>query len=306
MNEGDLIVWDKCYEVGVASIDTEHRVLVMAFNTFIKTRFQSPDAVAVDYAVSFLDGYKSYHFRNEEALMRQVHYDHPERHINDHQQLAIALDDIRADICQGRSVRDKLLLLFRNWVVKHVMEEDRDIGTYLRSKQRYRPLARWPENGAVESSDVAEVMPRSDDIKTGITDKDARLFQRLAIKLPALLIDHQGNQISVIIINISQSGALITSSSHSFRGAVGTLRLLETNIPDLDFLVVDFKNGHTSLYFTLCSDIQMVLARELSAPAFRMACLDLASPGNDDFDSDVRDGEGTAPDGHGLGSLFDL
>jgi len=300
MNESQLIVWDKKYEVGVGSIDTEHRILFMGFNTFVTARAKSDGSASVGYAVAFLEEYLGYHFRNEEALMRQVNYDRFELHQSEHRVLMRGLENIKQRSQQGREIEDDIFNLFRDWIVSHVVEEDRDIGAFLRCKARfYAQCTEEAENS--DQEDVPKTFIERRNTVYCITNKNGRVYKRYAVNIPGIAIDHQGNRFDVTVVNLSQGGARLTGTRKLFKEAVGSLILPTTSLPELQFIVLDVKATVIGVCFTLKSDTQMLLARELMSPAFLATQHDANSPGP--IDAEEHDGEfdggeqGGGPDG---------
>ncbi len=87
-----LLEWKDSFEIGIDSIDFEHREMVDLINE-LHDRLGA-DATTAEVMAFFGEIYAkiSAHFALEEEVMRRLHYDELEAHKEDHEAL---LDDIR-------------------------------------------------------------------------------------------------------------------------------------------------------------------------------------------------------------------
>jgi len=128
--------WDPRLETGFAQIDDQHRSLFKLANELqraIDDHSDEPDAVAD--AVYGLIGYVVEHFRDEEALMAQIHYPGAGPHRALHEQLSAETMGITARYFAGEDVTpSQLAPLVCRWLTEHIPVHDAAMVTYLRAQ----------------------------------------------------------------------------------------------------------------------------------------------------------------------------
>ncbi len=264
-----LIVWDRMYEVGIGSIDSEHRVLFYAYNTFIKAKFKNQSRLSVGYAMSFLEDYLTYHFRNEEDLMVRSNYDRYQAHKDEHERLKNEFDHLKSQLNQDIEIDDSLLILFRDWVLKHVADDDRDIGFFLRSKERFLSSAdATTQNPKIAAApNIQTHHPRI--LRNCITDRNGRVFARHEVSIPGIVVNQVNCENQVTITNISAGGARISGIKGMFKEAAGILSIPEFKLPDLSFIVLNVNGDECGVYFTIPVEKQVMLEKFLRSPVLK-------------------------------------
>ena len=86
------IPWSPKFEIGIASVDFEHRQLVDLVNAALDHLEAAPDPAAAAVALGELNAKIAAHFALEEKIMADVGYSDRAAHKADHERL---LDDIR-------------------------------------------------------------------------------------------------------------------------------------------------------------------------------------------------------------------
>lgn len=123
------------HDVGVASIDQQHRglaELINLINGLIAIR-----ASLADLQEPFEQLYDETerHFLHEEALFAHTQFDRAERHKKEHARLLLILKRF----CQTLNPRDLSaspadhVAFLRAWLVDHIANEDRPLGVHLNS-----------------------------------------------------------------------------------------------------------------------------------------------------------------------------
>jgi hemerythrin len=130
-----LLSWREDYRVGIPLIDAEHLHLFKLINEF-HDRYRSGDMHRqILLVLNRLVEYAEEHFQHEEALMREIEYPRLERQQDLHAKLyssiftlneKLSLDGARADA--------ETLRFLKHWILGHILEEDMDIGDFLRRK----------------------------------------------------------------------------------------------------------------------------------------------------------------------------
>ncbi|MBN2021966.1 MAG: hemerythrin family protein [Pirellulales bacterium] len=124
--------WDDQYRVDGGVIDEEHqRLFELANDVFA---FEDPDSQVDEFkeTVVALFDYARRHFANEEALMEKVRHPRLSQHANAHRAIVAEMTrQIKA--CQSlEKLAHELRCLMVDWVMRHILDEDRKITASLR------------------------------------------------------------------------------------------------------------------------------------------------------------------------------
>ncbi|WCE30989.1 GGDEF domain-containing protein [Vibrio sp. SCSIO 43137] len=130
-------IWDKNFETGIKEVDEQHLYLVELVNRYgeliTENDFSIEDAKS---ALKELSAYTSYHFRNEEMMMKRAgisrqHYDeHCETHqkfVRDIEEFADAVSHDSVNL--SASLRDFLV----QWLVYHILGSDQNMARQVRA-----------------------------------------------------------------------------------------------------------------------------------------------------------------------------
>lgn len=134
-NEFEVFVWRDDFSVLVVEMDTHHKKLVEIANGIMEILRSEGGRDSLLEAVDALVEYTRYHFAAEEALMER--YDYPDIlfHKQRHRQLARQAADYAANIQAGNLPEESdFLRFFRDWIITHMLSEDRKYGEFLNSK----------------------------------------------------------------------------------------------------------------------------------------------------------------------------
>lgn len=127
--------WRSRLEVGHAKIDGEHRSLVEALNRLHAAMKQGKGREEIEGILLFLKDYTANHFRGEEALMMAHHYPGTRTHCAIHADLMKQVGDLIRDYQAGRRLLTTAVLDFlEDWLVTHIMGEDKALGEFLRAR----------------------------------------------------------------------------------------------------------------------------------------------------------------------------
>lgn len=121
------MVWKPEYSVHDDKVDSQHRRLFDLYNQVISVSMESVDH---ERLLHDLYAYAVFHFAEEEALMATAKY--PEEQIRTH--VSIHASFFRTlERLRNQSV-ETALDYFREWLVHHIMTEDKEIGRFLEMK----------------------------------------------------------------------------------------------------------------------------------------------------------------------------
>jgi hemerythrin-like metal-binding protein len=127
-SEMAAIDWDKQLEVGIATIDKQHRRWVELYNALDIAVQEGRQESKLGETLEALIEYSQYHFGTEEVLMRQNEYDAEEfsLHCREHRvftdQIVIYKDRHDAGFQRLTPV---VMASLRDWLVTHITASDR-------------------------------------------------------------------------------------------------------------------------------------------------------------------------------------
>lgn len=133
------IVWDDAYKVGHEMIDSQHRrlfeladVLFCLLGTDAEQDRNHVEAVILDCAE-----YVLFHFSNEERLMGEIGYDQAEHHFKLHHDFNGYISELIGDFTDGKDIDlGKLYSYIANWLVQHIITEDKKLAEYIATSQQ--------------------------------------------------------------------------------------------------------------------------------------------------------------------------
>jgi hemerythrin len=133
-----LLQWHEEYRVDVLRLDTQHRRLFEQANAILDAIESGKDMHEVLSLVDALAEYARYHFGEEEALMVRHGYPDAEPHRVRHAKLMELLADMRAHLDDiGSTDEVEMLPFLKEWLVTHILTEDRRYSTFLNAKGVY-------------------------------------------------------------------------------------------------------------------------------------------------------------------------
>ena len=128
--------WSEEYEVGIPSLDEEHRRLFrLAQDMRLATEQEGGEDLAKTVLVE-LCSFAAAHFVEEELAMEEAHYPRREQHAEIHRVVALKMDAILQDLRVGRSIASTVHQTVVEWLQRHILEEDMLMAPYLLSYRR--------------------------------------------------------------------------------------------------------------------------------------------------------------------------
>lgn len=137
------VSWTDEYEVDGGVIDKEHQSLVEMANCVFQMASPEVDSSAMIEVVKALFLYMEYHFRHEEELMIECGYPGLLDHSQCHRRI---VDEMTSSLRATKDIRQyavKLRYMMVDWVVAHMINEDKKIGAHIRKARstEARPVA---------------------------------------------------------------------------------------------------------------------------------------------------------------------
>ena len=130
--------WRDEYSVGVQGMDLHHRRLLSMASRLQQRLSACESTGAMKGVLDFLIRYSEFHFSGEEDLMGQYGYPGLDGHLAKHRDLAQSVLEFREKVDSGDAQIDQAFVDFlKDWVVDHVLSEDRKYGPFLNERGVY-------------------------------------------------------------------------------------------------------------------------------------------------------------------------
>lgn len=132
-----MFLWRKEYELGIETIDDQHKNLIRIGNVIYDLiKQQSEDKVESDNILAVimeLKRYTEYHFSTEEQLFKMYNYPDMYKHKMEHDNFVYFLDslDIQDLVGNEEEVLEKLLRKIIDWTFNHIITSDYMYKDYL-------------------------------------------------------------------------------------------------------------------------------------------------------------------------------
>lgn len=130
-----LMKWSELLSVNVSEIDEQHKKLVAFINDLNDhMKFGRGDAVIEEILTGLLD-YIKYHFNTEERLMSRTAYPNYRVHKAEHDAFVKKVHDFNGEYRGSHAyVTPDVMRFLREWLFKHIIEVDKELGEYLSGK----------------------------------------------------------------------------------------------------------------------------------------------------------------------------
>lgn len=131
-----LIPWREAFEIGIESVDHEHRELIDLINQLHDRLDRSAESEIVAGFLGEIYARISAHFALEERVMRDLEYDDYADHKNDHEALLDDIRDIMDVFDEGGYVdlQEDLGDQLETWFGGHFRTKDARLHTFLEDR----------------------------------------------------------------------------------------------------------------------------------------------------------------------------
>ncbi len=122
-------------EVGIPSIDEEHRALLDQLNGLFAHAGDTPQSAEFSEALSRLTGQLIEHFASEERVMRTLEIPGVQlaRHMDAHNEVIEQITQLSFDLMRRKFLRrDDVIFQVREWIVGHLADHDLDLRRFVR------------------------------------------------------------------------------------------------------------------------------------------------------------------------------
>lgn len=128
------IDWNDVLSVGITKMDDEHKELFVRINTLLRSALQGGAGTDLNALMAFIGEYADFHFKDEEALMREHKYPKYDNHRALHQAFVSEFGKI-SDRLKKEGFTAGLLIALQdkvvNWLLDHIAKVDKDYGAFI-------------------------------------------------------------------------------------------------------------------------------------------------------------------------------
>lgn len=135
-----LVIWQEKYALGMPEIDDQHRMLFDIMNKVWDGIIRNADSSIMEIALEDLERYTMLHFTEEEIFMRNINYPHFNQHVFLHQKFVERISNEKNKAQQGQKISLELLHFLRDWLVNHILVEDRRYVELFHKEQKSKSL----------------------------------------------------------------------------------------------------------------------------------------------------------------------
>lgn len=129
--------WDDSLYTGNTKIDNQHKELIQRIGQVLTACQERKGAEIVNGTLDFLGSYVVEHFSDEEKLQKQYNYPDYENHKKLHEKFIADFTELRNQFNNDGStltVITKLNRILVQWLMKHIIIEDKKIATYIKTQ----------------------------------------------------------------------------------------------------------------------------------------------------------------------------
>ena len=122
------IPWKESFKSGFPSIDAQHKHLISLINELLERLAENCPVEDMRYYLSDIHELIGFHFKEEEAIMRECRYAGYARHKADHDRLLQEIGDIRRTLTEKSDSAHKAALArtIEDWFSVHFRTYDKD------------------------------------------------------------------------------------------------------------------------------------------------------------------------------------
>ena len=137
-----IITWDDSFSVNNIDIDNQHKKWIEIFNKVHESLISEDNMSYLNIAAEALKSMHEYaltHFNFEEEYMRKINFPDIIAHRRIHKDFDTLVFSYNRDIREGKIVLNtQILKLIKNWLLDHILIEDKKYATFFGGKSRMR------------------------------------------------------------------------------------------------------------------------------------------------------------------------
>ena len=130
-----LFLWSNSYDLGIATIDAQHKKLFRLLNELYDALAKNEDKAVKCRIIDELITFSMAHFEYEERLFQDLHYDGRKEHIAAHERLKREAGQKLKDYAAGKvEITSHEVEYNQDWLLNHILEEDKQYVPFFTSK----------------------------------------------------------------------------------------------------------------------------------------------------------------------------
>jgi len=130
-----LMTWNKNLEVGVRSMDQQHRKLVDLINALHEAMLEGKANEILGPVLEDLLRYTATHFKDEEALMTRAGYAGRDPHVAEHRALIAEVRKMQDGVRSGKlAISVSVAQFLRDWLQNHILKTDQQYSSAMIAK----------------------------------------------------------------------------------------------------------------------------------------------------------------------------
>ena len=134
-----IIEWKEDYRIGEQQIDQHHQYLFALLNTTYDNFVAFASVGDPEHLFNEFIDYATYHFSAEEELMQKSEFPGFTAHKEEHDAFTRRVVEMHKAYLAGRqSLTLELLLFLNDWLSKHILKSDAEIGRFLQGEEERR------------------------------------------------------------------------------------------------------------------------------------------------------------------------
>ncbi len=128
--------WTDILDIGLPKVDEQHKQLIALSNSLIQAMINGMGNDVLDDIFTELREYTLTHFADEEAYMEEIGYPQLTEQKQAHKKLTDDVDAFRIRLLEDSNAvsPNEVLDFINNWLIKHIMEMDSQIGIFAKSR----------------------------------------------------------------------------------------------------------------------------------------------------------------------------
>lgn len=133
-----MYLWTKELETGNATIDKQHKELIMAINNLLEACSIGQGRVEIAKTLDFLSTYITKHFNDEEVLQLKFKYPDYANHKQYHEGFKKVVNDISNEYQKSGATIALVGKVNRNigdWLINHIKREDTKVAAHIQSSK---------------------------------------------------------------------------------------------------------------------------------------------------------------------------
>lgn len=138
-----MLSWDCNMELGVRTIDAQHKRLIDFMNLINNARSGKLDLIITNKMVATLRTLFQQHFLHEEDLMFGVRYPEANQHMLEHSTMLNTFDAIAIEF-EKTGDTSTVLTFVTNWIFAHFKNEDSDLVAFIKKLKESKAKSAKP------------------------------------------------------------------------------------------------------------------------------------------------------------------